>query len=119
MALWDSPAALGQRAVLAGDTRLSVLPFDHERRLVSVLVRDQRGAQTIVTKGAPEAVLGRCVDVPATATAAVAAEFAAGNRVVAVATRPGSASPSRSSPGTTRRSRRRSATRSTCPPVWR
>ncbi len=88
VALWDSPAALGQRAVLAGDTRLSVLPFDHERRLVSVLVRDQHGAQTMVTKGAPEAVLDRCRDVPATAAAALAAEFAAGNRVVAVATRP-------------------------------
>src|SRR6266508_2568141 len=88
VALWDSPAALGQRAVLAGDTRLSVLPFDHERRLVSVLVRDRHGTQTIVTKGAPEAVLQRCRDVPASATAALAAEFAAGNRVVAVATRP-------------------------------
>jgi len=88
LALWDSPAALGQRAALAGDTRLSVLPFDHERRLVSVLVRDRHGTQTIVTKGAPEAVLQRCRDVPASATAALAAEFAAGNRVVAVATRP-------------------------------
>src|SRR6266542_1684291 len=88
LALWDSPAALGQRAALAGDTRLSVLPFDYERRLVSVLVRDRHGTQTIVTKGAPEAVLQRCRDVPASATAALAAEFAAGNRVVAVATRP-------------------------------
>jgi P-type Mg2+ transporter len=87
-ALWDSPAALGQRAALAGDTRLHTLPFDHERRLVSVLVRDGQGAQTMVTKGAPEAVLDRCTGVPATATAALAAEFAAGNRVVAVATRP-------------------------------
>jgi P-type Mg2+ transporter len=33
-------------------------------------------------------VLDRCTEVPATATAALAAEFAAGNRVVAVATRP-------------------------------
>ncbi len=89
MALWASPAALGQHATLAGDVRLSILPFDHERRLASVLVRDQRGVQTIATKGAPEAVLDRCTDVPATATAALAAEFAAGNRVVAVATRPG------------------------------
>jgi Mg2+-importing ATPase len=88
LALWDSPTALGQQAVLAGDSRLSVLPFDHERRLVSVLVRDQRGVQTMVTKGAPESVLQRCVDVPAAATAVLAEEFAAGNRVVAVATRP-------------------------------
>ncbi len=87
-ALWDSPAARQHRAALAADTRLAVLPFDHERRLVSVLVRDPYGVQTMVTKGAPETVRDRCVDVPATATAALQAEFAAGNRVVAVATRP-------------------------------
>ncbi len=88
LALWHSPAARAQRAALAGDARLSVLPFDHERRLVSVLLHDRDGARTIVTKGAPESVLDRCIEVPATATAALAAEFAAGNRVVAVATRP-------------------------------
>src|SRR5439155_20135600 len=41
-----------------------------------------------VTLGAPEAVLDRCTEVPAAATRALTAEFAAGNRVVAVATRP-------------------------------
>ncbi|MDT5036030.1 MAG: P-type Mg2+ transporter [Micromonosporaceae bacterium] len=88
MALWDSPAARALHAALSGDTRLSVLPFDHQRRMVSVVVGDGRGGRTVVTKGAPETVLQRCVDVPAAATAALAAEFAAGNRVVAVATRP-------------------------------
>ena len=52
------------------------------------LVRDAAGTATLVTKGAPETVLARCVDVPAAAQDALAAEFAAGNRVVAVATRP-------------------------------
>jgi P-type Mg2+ transporter len=89
VALWDSPAAQGHRALLDGDRRQAVLPFDHERRLVTVLIRDRAGVQTIVTKGAPEAVLERCTNAPATATAALAAEFTAGNRVVAVATRPG------------------------------
>ncbi len=87
-ALWDSPAAAAERAALAGYGRLHVLPFDHERRMVSVLVRDPAGRLSTVTKGAPETVLERCVDVPAAAHAALAAEFAAGNRVVAVATRP-------------------------------
>ncbi|MDT7554734.1 MAG: P-type Mg2+ transporter, partial [Pseudonocardiales bacterium] len=87
-ALWDSPAAAGERAAMAGYGRLQVLPFDHERRMVSVLVRDPTGRLSTVTKGAPETVLERCVDVPAAAHAALAAEFAAGNRVVAVATRP-------------------------------
>jgi len=86
-ALWDSPATAGQRASVADYTRLGVLPFDHERRMDSVLVRDAKGGLTLVTKGAPETVLDRCVDVPAQAREALDAEFAAGNRVVAVATR--------------------------------
>ncbi|MFJ2805950.1 magnesium-translocating P-type ATPase [Kitasatospora sp. NPDC087271] len=88
-ALWRSPAAAGERAALAGYTSLGVLPFDHERRMVSVLVRDTAGVSTLVTKGAPESILERCADVPAAARDALAAEFAAGNRVIAVATRPG------------------------------
>lgn len=87
-ALWQSPAAAPERAGLAGYERLAVLPFDHERRMVSVLVRGPAGKATIVTKGAPESVLDRCVEVPAAARDALASEFGAGNRVVAVATRP-------------------------------
>jgi Mg2+-importing ATPase len=56
--------------------------------MVSVLVRDAAGQLTMVTKGAPESVLDRCTAVPAAARDALASEFAAGNRVVAVATRP-------------------------------
>ena len=87
-ALWESPAAASQHAALAGFTRLGVLPFDHERRMVTVLVRDTTGQLTLVTKGAPETVLDRCLDVPASARDALESEFAAGNRVVAVASRP-------------------------------
>ncbi len=86
-ALWDSPAARAERSALAGYRTLGVLPFDHERLLVSVLVCAADGKPTLVTKGAPETVLQRCVDVPAKAHEALTAEFAAGNRVVAVATR--------------------------------
>jgi Mg2+-importing ATPase len=91
-ALWGSPCAADERAALTGYARLGVLPFDHERCMVSVLVRDTAGELTLVTKGAPESVLDRCVDVPAAARDALEAEFAAGSRVVAVATRPGGAS---------------------------
>ena len=87
-ALCESPAAAVHRDALAAWTQVAQLPFDHDRRLASVLVRDGAGISTLVTKGAPEAVLERCVEVPAVARAALAAEFAAGNRVVAVATRP-------------------------------
>ncbi len=86
-ALWDSPASVSERAALAEFTRLAVLPFDHDRLMVSVLVRDDTGSTTLVTKGAPETVLERCVGVPAGARTALQAEFSAGNRVVAVATR--------------------------------
>jgi Mg2+-importing ATPase len=86
-ALWRAPATAGQLATLATYARVGVLPFDHERNMVSVLVRDPAGQLTLVTKGAPETVLDRCVDVPQATRDALAAEFAAGNRVVAVATR--------------------------------
>jgi P-type Mg2+ transporter len=88
VALWDSPAAARQQAALGRCRRLATLPFDHERRAVSVLVEDSAGSRTIITKGAPEGLLERCVNVPQGARAALDAEFAAGNRVVAVATRP-------------------------------
>jgi P-type Mg2+ transporter len=87
MALWESPAAHAVRSALTGYQRLATVPFDHDRRMVSVLVRAADGTQSLVTKGAPETVLQRCTDVPHSAEAALAAEFAAGNRVVAVATR--------------------------------
>lgn len=87
-ALWESPDAAALRDVLAGFTRLGAVPFDHERRMISVLVRSAAGELTLITKGAPESVLKRCVDVPAAARAALGAEFADGNRVVAVASRP-------------------------------
>jgi P-type Mg2+ transporter len=87
-ALWDSPASAAERSALAGYTRLDTLPFDHDRLMVSVLLRDPTGRLTLATKGAPETVLQRCRDVPPAARAALTAEFEAGNRVVAVATRP-------------------------------
>jgi Mg2+-importing ATPase len=83
-ALWQAP----DQPSLDGYIHLAVLPFDHDRRMTSVLVRDAAGILTLVTKGAPESVLDRCSNVPATARQSLNAEFAAGNRVIAVATRP-------------------------------
>jgi P-type Mg2+ transporter len=88
IALWDSPAAIEERKRTASYRRLAVLPFDHERRMVSVLAEQPGGERVLITKGAPEVLLERCTDVPPQAKAALAAEFAAGNRVVAVAWRP-------------------------------
>ena len=88
IALWDSPAAIQEREQTAAYRRLALLPFDHERRMVSVLAEQPDGNRVLITKGAPEVLLDRCGDVPEQARAALAAEFAAGNRVVAVAWRP-------------------------------
>jgi Mg2+-importing ATPase len=86
-ALWRAHATSEAPVDVNEYQRLGVLPFDHERAMVSVLVRDPQQRLVLVTKGAPEAVLARCLDVPSTVRDALAAEFAAGNRVVAVATR--------------------------------
>ncbi|MGV9665261.1 magnesium-translocating P-type ATPase [Nocardia niigatensis] len=85
-ALWAAP--LAPREDAGRYTRLATLPFDHRRRMVSVLVDAPGTGRTIITKGAPEAVLACCENVPDTAASALSAEFAAGHRVVAVATRP-------------------------------
>ncbi len=86
-ALSSAPEAAAQHAALAGFTRLGLVPFDHERNLVSALVRDTAGNRILITKGAPEAVLSRCVDLPERARDVLAAEFAAANRVIAIGTR--------------------------------
>ncbi|MEO6956100.1 MAG: magnesium-translocating P-type ATPase, partial [Antricoccus sp.] len=86
-ALWRAPAAADQTVAVAAYSRLGVVPFDHERNMISVLVQDRDHQLTLVTKGAPESVLERCLDVPQEARETLAAEFSAGNRVVAVATR--------------------------------
>jgi Mg2+-importing ATPase len=62
------------------------LPFDHERQLASVLADTPEG-RLLITKGAPEGVLGRCTAVPAAATPTLDGLFASGARVVAVASR--------------------------------
>ena len=65
---------------------LDRLPFDFERQLASALVETPQG-RLLVSKGAPEGVFARCTAVPAQAQATVDGLFAAGMRVVAVASR--------------------------------
>jgi P-type Mg2+ transporter len=55
--------------------------------MTSAVVRDPGGESWRVVKGAPEQVLARCTDVPAGAADVLAAQFAAGARVVAVGRR--------------------------------
>ena len=90
-ALWSAPAvASGGGVVTAAGAcqRVATLPFDHERQLSSVLVKDLGGQPLLITKGAPEVVLSRCLSVSAGAQSALEALFSEGARVVAVAARP-------------------------------
>jgi Mg2+-importing ATPase len=41
-------------------SKMDELPFDFSRRMMSVVVEDDRGERQILTKGAPEAVFARC-----------------------------------------------------------
>ena len=81
-ALWGAPAA---HAGAGGWLRVAEAPFDHERQLCSVLADGPTG-RMLVAKGAPEAILARCADVPDGAKVVLDRLFAEGHRVVAVAT---------------------------------
>ena len=85
VALWD---ALDASTAPIDVARLSFVPFDHERRMTSVLVDDTVRGRIMITKGAPESVLAACASVPDAARRTLDREFAAGSRVVALATRP-------------------------------
>ncbi len=86
VATWGAAGA--SPAMIAGDTIVDVLPFDHVRRMTSVLVRQPNGELLIVTKGAPESLVPRCVQVPESATETLETLFSQGMRVVAIATKP-------------------------------
>jgi Mg2+-importing ATPase len=83
LALWEASGA----QTTALPSRLAVVPFDHDRRMTSVLVEDSEHDHLLVTKGAPENVLDRCMNVTDAARATLEAQFNGGSRVIAVATR--------------------------------
>ncbi len=92
-ALWEAPEARALAGTAAGPDayrRLGVLPFDHDRQLVTVSTTGPDGRPLLVTKGAPETVLARCTAAPAESQGTLDQLFAQGARVVAVATRDGS-----------------------------
>ena len=80
-------ALLATAAAPPGYRQVDRLPFDHERRLMSALVEAPDGRRLLITKGAPESLLPRCVSVPAAAQATLDQLFGSGARVVAVASR--------------------------------
>jgi Mg2+-importing ATPase len=84
-ALWDSSEAA--KVDVREITQLDVIPFDHQRRMTSVLVRELSGKVLLVSKGSPEDVMARCVAVAPGALAILDHQYGEGARVVAVATR--------------------------------
>lgn len=84
-ALWESSSAAHTQ--VRDFTRLDLIPFDHQRRMTSVLVREPSGETLLLSKGSPEDVMARCVDVPSAAAAILDTQYGAGARVVAVAAR--------------------------------
>ena len=72
---------------LADFTRIAELPFDHDRRLISVLGDDGTSGRIIVAKGAPEAIVARCTNLPTGLDAILHDRFAAGYRVIAIGSR--------------------------------
>ncbi|WIW44813.1 magnesium-translocating P-type ATPase [Bradyrhizobium sp. 62B] len=58
----DDAILSASRDDLDGWVRLSEVPFDFERRCLSVLAV-RNGEQTLIAKGAPESILSRCVAV--------------------------------------------------------
>ncbi|GHG42573.1 magnesium-translocating P-type ATPase [Sinomonas cellulolyticus] len=84
-ALWEAFPHLP--ATLAGRTRISLRPFDHETRTMETVVAagPAGGGPVRILKGAPEAVLDACTGVTEADRAALDALFRRGARVVAVA----------------------------------
>ena len=101
-ALWTAPdthAILDLPDGPGSYKRLGILPFDHERQMVTVAAAPPNGGPVLITKGAPEAVLAACSHVPTTATAVLERLFGEGARVVAVATREASGAAAQPSAG--------------------
>jgi Mg2+-importing ATPase len=81
-ALWEGPHVA--QAPVGDYRRVGEVPFDYDRKLMSVLVEGKDG-RLMITKGAPESVLGRCPSVDAKARGNLEGLFASGARVVGVA----------------------------------
>ena len=90
VAIESAAMAMSMPVSSATPTRvLFDLPFDHERRLQSVVVELPDGSRLMITKGAPESVLARCVLNPTSPGPSVLDKLTSrGSRVVAVATKP-------------------------------
>lgn len=84
-ALWQSAEAAS--APVSAYRRLDAVPFDHERRMAGALVAATGSAPIVVVKGAPESVLPLCAQAHPSAAGTLSQLYAAGSRVIAIATK--------------------------------
>jgi Mg2+-importing ATPase len=89
-ALWNAAGNEHEANAALGWQRVFTRPFDHDRRLVSVLADPPSpdAVRTLIVKGEPEGVLARCAGLSASASGTLARLFGTGARVIAVASRP-------------------------------
>jgi Mg2+-importing ATPase len=98
VAIWEYAIKNGTQESATSYTKVGEIPFDYERRMMSVVVRKDNDL-ILITKGAPESVLFRCayletsrkIEPIGNATESIRAEFSdlsrQGYRVLAVAYR--------------------------------
>ncbi len=86
VALWEGADA-ATKAEARRWKRVSVRPFDHTRRLATVIADAPDGTRRLVVKGEPESVLKHSDGVPAAAAATLSDLYDAGARVIAVGAR--------------------------------
>lgn len=86
VALWNAADAKMADEALHWST-VAVRPFDHQRRLSSVVTDGPDGVRRLVVKGEPEGVLKRCAAPPPEAATLLTELYRGGARVIAVAAR--------------------------------
>jgi Mg2+-importing ATPase len=62
VAIWEYPQSNGAKESLRAYEKIDEVPFDYQRRMMSVAVKSNDGV-FFITKGAPESVLLRCTHV--------------------------------------------------------
>ena len=59
MAIWEYAIKNGKEQSIKPYTKIDEIPFDYQRRIMSVVVKDN-GEHVLISKGAPESVFARC-----------------------------------------------------------
>ena len=59
MAIWEYAIRNGKEQSIKPYTKIDEIPFDYQRRIMSVVVKDN-GEHLLISKGAPESVFARC-----------------------------------------------------------